>query len=262
MDTIFILLFLVSSFAIFIFAILGLINMRKDKLKAKKRLKGAGASIAISLVSLIGFIATAEEVEPTEQTTPVGAETDKQKEPTKSDADLKVEAEAKKAAEEKEKADKLVAEKEYYLKELDAKVTTQMSEYDTIWNKYWIETFNGVSDGSINVYGAYDNMKSLEQSYDNLYLAFGEIKADGLSKENEKLFKEFISEIQSAATGRAIVAENAQKMFDEGDLSPSKLDKIKQDVAYADGRMMQAAVALTSLKMELGLIEESEETTK
>lgn len=69
MDTIFFLLFLVSSITIFIFVILALINMKKDKEKSVKRWKGAGTSLALSLVTLIGFIFTAEKVDTTEQTT-------------------------------------------------------------------------------------------------------------------------------------------------------------------------------------------------
>lgn len=69
MDTLFFLLFLVSSFAIFIFVILALINIKKDKVKSVKHWKGVGASLILSLVTLIGFIFTAEKVDTTKQIT-------------------------------------------------------------------------------------------------------------------------------------------------------------------------------------------------
>lgn len=259
MDTIFILLFLVSSFAIFIFAILALINIKKDKTKAKKHLKSTVTSTVLSLVTLIGFIATADKVEPTEQTAPV-AEADKSKEPVKSDAESKAETDAKAAAEEKEKADKLTAEKEYFLNEVEQKVNEQLSMYDTVWNELWVSSFNGVGDGSMSVYTAYDNAKKLEDYYNSLSISIGKIEATKLSEENEKLFKEFQSKMKDAALWRGMAAEKAQKMFDSRDVSPSKLNELKEDVSYADNQMMLAAIALTSLKMELGLIEETEET--
>lgn len=177
------------------------------------------------------------------------------KEPVKTEAEIKADEDAKV----KKEADQVAAEKEYYLKEIDTKVTTQMGMYDAAWNEFWVTTFEGVGNGTVSAYTAYDNMKSLEQRYDTLYSSFGAIEADGLSKENEKLFKEFRTDIKNAAMWRGKAAEKAQKMFDSGDVSPSKFDEIKKDVSFADNEMMTAVISLTQLQMNLGMIEETED---
>lgn len=255
MDTIFLLLFLLSFFAIFIFLILALVAKRKDALKSKKHLKSVGISILVSFVTFIGFGVTVDDAKPTEEVAS-DVKADTSKEVAKSEVELKAEVDAKKAAEEKEKTDKLAAEKEYYTTKIDPMVNQQMEAYDKGWNEYWITTFEGVGNGTVNAYTAYDNMKVLKQHYDNLYSAYNQMEAPELSKENEKLFDTFTSKMQSAAMWRGEAVEKAQEMFDTGDASPSKLDEMKKDVAYADNEMMQAAIALTSLKMELGLLEE------
>lgn len=180
--------------------------------------------------------------------------------PEKTEADVKAEAEAKKKAEEEkaaaEKAEaeqKKTAEKEYYLKEIQPKADTQMGMYDEAWDSLWVTTFNGVSDGGMDVYAAYENMKQLEQRYETLKVSIPAIPSEGLSKENKKTFTEFQDRMVSAARWRASIAQKAQEMFDTGDLSPSKMDEIKSEVAQADNEMISAVVSLTSLEMELGI---------
>lgn len=56
MDNLFMVLFLISFIAVFVFIILSLIQfVKKDKFKGMKQLKFAGASIVIFIISFIGF---------------------------------------------------------------------------------------------------------------------------------------------------------------------------------------------------------------
>ena len=272
MDTLFALLFAFTFFALFVLIPIAIFSKKKYPDRSKKYFKYTKISAIVSIASFVLFVIVAD-TEPTNQpetakateTKEVEVETEKEETPEEKatrEATNKAEAEKKAKAvadaKAKEKSDKLAAEKEYYMNEIDSKVTTQLNMYDAAWNEYWVTTFEGISDGTVDVYTAYDNMKNLEQRYDTLYSSIGAIDASGLSKENEKQFKEFVKKMKSAAISRGMAAEKGQKMFDKGDYSPSKFDKMKADVSYADNEMMQAAVALTMLKSNLGMLEETE----
>lgn len=151
--------------------------------------------------------------------------------------------------------EKLEQEKKYYLENVKPKIETQMGMFDSAWDELWKPTFEGIGT-TVDVYTAYDNMKQLEQRYDTLYSSLPEIKGEKLSKENKKLLKEFTDGMRDASMWRGEAAEKAQKMFDSGDYSPSKMDDMKTDIAYADSTMMDAILAYTKLEISLGVIEE------
>ena len=267
MDDLFFVIFLLSLFAIMIFGIMALIRYaKKDSTKGKKQLKSAGISAAVMMVSFIAFVMTAESTETTsEEKTEVSTSKDEEKtkvEKSKEEEPKEVEetaeekaareAEEAKAAEEKA-ANKLAEEKEYYLNEVKTQVDAQLGVYDQVWNDVWRPTFEGISNGTVNVYTAYDNAKAVENQYNALYSTFGDIPDKGLSKENKKLLSEFKSKMKSAAMWRGSAAERAQEMFDEGDYSPSSMEKLQADVGYADSEMMTAVLSLTSLETNLGV---------
>lgn len=245
-------LFGLTGFVITVGAIVLLVIMllRKRPLKVPLILMTTG----------IAFIIIAFALEEPAETETVEAEKPKEEIVEKTEAEIKAEADAKKKADEEkaaaEKAEaekKKLAEKDYYLKEIQPKADTQMGMYDEAWDSLWVTTFNGVSDGSVDIYTAYDNMKQLEQRYQTLQSSIPAIPSEGLSKDNKKTFTEFQNQMTSAARWRASIAQKAQEMFDTGDLSPSKMDEIKAEVSLADNEMINAVVSLTSLEMELGI---------
>lgn len=270
MDTLFALIFAFTFFALFVLIPIAIFSKKKYPDKSKKFFKYTKISAIVSIASFVLFVIVAdteptnepETAKATESKEVVAEKEETPEEKSAREATEKAEAEKKAKADAdakaKEKSDKLAAEKEFYLNEIDSKVTAQLGMYDAAWNEYWVTTFEGISDGTVDVYTAYDNMKNLEQRYDTLYASIGAIDASGLSKENEKQFKEFAKKMKSASMSRAMAAEKGQKMFDKGDYSPSKFDEMKSDVSYADNEMMQAAVALTMLKSNLGILEETE----
>lgn len=169
------------------------------------------------------------------------------------DAIAKEEKERDKKDAKAEAAQKSAAEKEYYAAEIQPKVDTQMGMYDDAWDTLWVPTFNGISDGSVDVYTAYDNMKQLEQRYETLQSSIPAIPDEKLSKENKKTFSEYRDQMANAAMLRASAAKKAQAMFDKGDYSPSSMDEVKVDIESADSQMLSAIVSLTSLEMKLGI---------
>lgn len=267
LDTIFILISIIAFISIFVFIIRAFIQIiKKDREKSKKMFKFSGIALAVTIAGLIGVGATADETEVVEKgEAEVKEDAKKESEPEtketaeekaareateKAEADKKAKAEADAKA--KEKADKLAAEKEFYLKNVKTAVDTQMGMYDKAWSEIWQPTFEGIGT-TVDVYTAYDNMKLLEQRYDTLYSSIGAIDGSGLSKQNEKTFKEFKTNMKNAAMWRGEAAEKARKMFDEGDYSPSRMDKMKTDISYADNEMMKAVISLTSLEATLGV---------
>lgn len=169
------------------------------------------------------------------------------------DAIAKEEKERNKKDAKAEAAQKSAAEKEYYAAEIQPKVDTQMGMYDEAWDTLWVPTFNGISDGSMDVYTAYENMKQLEQRYETLQSSIPAIPDEKLSKENKKTFSEYRDQMSTAAMLRASAAKKAQDMFDKGDYSPSSMDEVKVDIESADSQMLSAIVSLTSLEMKLGI---------
>lgn len=106
-NTLFLVISLLSFVAIIIFIILAIVgSVKKDKVKAKRQIKFAGISLAVMLVTFIGFAATSDSVETTkdvdkEQELPA-VESEKETEEEKALREAK-EAEAKALAEQKAK---------------------------------------------------------------------------------------------------------------------------------------------------------------
>uniref|UniRef100_UPI00052FFF48 hypothetical protein n=1 Tax=Planococcus sp. CAU13 TaxID=1541197 RepID=UPI00052FFF48 len=160
----------------------------------------------------------------------------------------------KEAAEKEEKEiERLAIEKQYYLETVMPQIDEAMSIYDSIWDAYWVPTFNGVSTGQVDAYSAYSNMKDIRNLYDQLETKFYNISDDKMSEENKELITEYTREMASAARYRASAAKKAQKMFDTGDYSPSTMDKITAEVNKADKDMLNAILSLTSMEMQLGI---------
>ncbi|GGA31392.1 hypothetical protein [Psychrobacillus lasiicapitis] len=245
------------GFTVGIFMLIILLIRRKPK---KKWGLITGGAFALTVLGA-AISPSVEETEKKEtETVETAGEVAKTEEPTaeekaKNEAEAKAKAEEEKKAKEAEKAEeskkKLAKEKEYYINEIKSKVDTQMQMYDDAWSSVWQPTFEGVGNGTVDVYTAYDNMKTVEQRYKTLQSSIPAISDEGLSKENQKLFSEFKSKMRNASMWRAEAAIKAQKMFDKGDFSPSSLDKMKGDVEYADSEMLSAIISLTTLEATL-----------
>lgn len=227
--------------------------------KPKKKL-GIFTGVAFALIIFGVAIAPPLEEETTKEeskTTKVAEDTQTPEEKKAAeDAKAKEEAVKKENAEVEKKANaekKLAAEKEYYLKEVKTKIDAQMGMYDNAWSTIWVPTFEGISDGSVDIYKAYENMKNLEQRYKTLESSFPAIPDEGLSKENKKQLNDFRSKMRFASMWRSKAAAKAKDMFNDGDFSPARLDEVKTDVGYSDNELLQAAVALTTLETALGI---------
>lgn len=237
--------FLITVISIVLLAILFL---KKKALKIPLTLAGIGIIFIFIAFALEDPAST--EVASDEKEAPV-EETQEEKDAA---AELAKEQEEKKEAEEKADAEKAKAtEKEYYVNEIQTKVDTQMNMFDEAWSTFWIPTFEGISDGTVDRYEAYENMKSLEQRYETLRSSLPAIEADGLSKENQETFDAFIEKMRSASWWRIEGAKKAQDMFDRAEYNPSEMDDITSDISIGDDEMMQAITSLAILNQKLGI---------
>lgn len=159
----------------------------------------------------------------------------------------------KEATQKADREEKLAKEKSYYSEVIRPQVDDLTETYDGAWSELWTPTFEGVSNGTVDVYVAYSNMKELKGIYDNMRVAVTEISGDDLSKENQKLLDKYTLNMSDAAMWRASSAKKAQKMFDSGDFSPSTLDDIMVEVGYSDNSMMEAVISLSSMELGLGI---------
>ena len=158
------------------------------------------------------------------------------------------EANAKKLAEDKKKTDKANYEK--YTKPT---IDNLLNEYDMIWSNLWSPAFTGLSNGSMSQYDAYQNIKSVEIRYENMYSAFNDIPTNKLSSADKKAVKSFISKMQDAAIRRQMAAGKAKKMIDKLDFTPSTMDKITSDINLADSYMLEALAEIVILENNYGI---------
>ena len=153
------------------------------------------------------------------------------------------------------KDEKLAKQKEFFINNTQPAIDEWTKSYDKLWNEGWQPTFEAIGNGSRDVYTAYDNMKTIKDGYRTLNVN-DSIPVEGLSKVHQKAVKEAMRQLSYSASSRQMAADKAMKMFDEGNFSPSHMDKIKSDIASADSFLMDGVMKITTIKMDLGLIEE------
>ncbi|RNC98693.1 hypothetical protein [Lysinibacillus halotolerans] len=177
-----------------------------------------------------------------------------------------VESETKEVAETSEKTEEPKEESTekpsqdevtYYQTEVLPAIDDFQAEYDRIWNDLWVTTFNGVSDGSVDVYTAYRNMTFIETNYNVLSDNIAEFEGGNLSKENKKLLESYKEKLIESADYRAIASRSAAEMFDEGNLKPSKVEEIKSIISSGDVELMQAMANRLSIEENLGLTQQT-----
>lgn len=151
-------------------------------------------------------------------------------------------------------ADLNAKDAEIYNKDIVMHLDAFQDEYDKHWANNWVPTFEGVSNGTVDIYEAYTTLNSLEKYYNGLGNKIYNTKLPKLSKDNQKLLKAYLSDFQSAILTRSRAASEAAKMFDSGEFKPSEMEKIKSTVGYADQELLSALVQRTTLEQNLGLI--------
>lgn len=155
----------------------------------------------------------------------------------------------------------LEKQKEHYLTNIKPEIEKAMKIYDQAWEDGWVPTFEAISTGNANIYTAYDNLKIIKNVYRDLSVSVDKIPVDGLSKEHQETLKSALRDFSYASTSRQMASEKAMKMIDNNDYSPSTVEKIKNDISSSQSRMISAIASITSVELELGVIQEDEQAT-
>jgi len=205
--------------------------------------------ILILVVIVIGAIGNAIE----------GDDTTKEKsdETTQVPASTNAEKESEEPANEevKKEEDTSVKDAEIYKNEIVIHLDAFQDEYDKYWTNNWVTTFEGVSNGTIDRYKAYETLNSLEKYYTGLGNKIRNTDLPKLSKENQKILKDYLSDFKSAILTRSRAASEAADMFDKGEFKPSEMEKIQSTVGYADQEIISAMTNRAKLEQNLGLAE-------
>ena len=164
-----------------------------EEIKLKKFLKfGCGGSIALFVIFVVLVIFIG------------GNESEKNKENVNKEVDT-TEADVK----EEIKVDANVKDAEIYKNEIVIHLDAFQDEYDKHWTNNWVTTFEGVSNGTVDQYAAYKTLNSLEKYYTGLGNKIRNTELPELSKDNQKLLKDYISDFQSAVLTRTGAASRS-----------------------------------------------------
>ncbi len=164
----------------------------------------------------------------------------------------------KEAEAEKAEADAANKAKEYYETNVQPQMVNYIAEYDLIWDELWAPTFNGIADGSVDVYTAYNNLGDLEELYRKLERNIADIKTDkkAQGKDDSDRVSSMRSNFANGAAMRKEAAKQARKMLDKGDFSPSEMEKIMDTISLSDNNTLQALAIKAELEMKYGLLDE------
>lgn len=160
------------------------------------------------------------------------------------------EEQEKKEAEEKANKERAV---ETYLTITSKELDEIEEEFDRIWTELWVTTFDGIASGSVDVYTAYDNMKSAKRYYEFLQTQLANVETDKYTEEAKDALTTYKSEYHSTIAKRIDAIKKAMTMFDKGTYKPSEIDKIDSKVASATQGLVKTVAARFTLELALGL---------
>jgi hypothetical protein len=270
------LLLFASTIGFIVFPILALVSLVKKNGKAKRNMKFMAGSFGVMILSLVLIGATAEDSETASKSekpvkeekvveeTPEQKAEREAKEKVEVEAKAKVEAEEKAKAVEKAKADaevKAKAEdakakkekvKQAYLEEIKPKADMYLKAYDENWDKIWQPTMKAIGDGNTDFYGAYNNMQTIIDNYEGgRFISIDAVK--GMSKDNKKQLDTYGDKLGEAFTFRVMAVKIARDGFNVGNITPENANKMQSYIEMADSSMIEAAVSLTALEIDLGV---------
>ena len=124
------------------------------------------------------------------------------------------------------------------------------------WDLYWTQTFNGISQGKIDQYKAYDNLSQLTKLLEQYQKDFREIGEDehiydGIKGEQLDKLKQADEDYSTSVYTMKTACKKAKEMFDNGEYKPSTFEKIKKDVDMAIGFIAKAESEVNEVEKAL-----------
>jgi len=181
-------------------------------------------------------------------------ETPKTKKAEPANATIKDEDDEKKKA--KEEKDPIEIDKDYYTKNYQEKVSTIMKEYDKLWNENWRPAMKVIADTPEKFKDIKDSMDKIEEGYGELNVTVIDLEVKGMGKENNEALSEYRENISKAISYRGNAGRAINQAIDgTADLN-SRFEEAEKSVELSDKYVIEAAISLTKLENNLGLIKE------
>ena len=231
MDTIFLIIVLISLLSILIFGVKSVLSLiKKESFERKHNLKFTGIALIILVASFVGFGLTTEDSEEVETVI---------KEPAQV-----------KATNVLESSDGSAEQKEYYLTYTRPYVEDLLKKFDGTWNEFWKGTASKMSDSQITANDAINQFTLLKTSYKFLREENMDPPVEKLSKEHKKKIELFTKNLNTAILKREEATDYAIKTL-KG--SYSNMDKPVELISESDNFVMDASIALVTLESDLGI---------
>lgn len=180
-------------------------------------------------------------------------ETPKTKKAEPANATIKEDDEKEKAKEEK---DPVEIDKDYYTRNYQEKVSNIMKEYDKLWNENWRPAMEVIANTPEKFKDIKDSMDKIEEGYGELNVTVIDLEVKGMSKENNKVLSEYRENISKAISYRGNAGRAINQAIDgTADLN-SRFEEAEKSVELSDKYVIEAAISLTTLENNLGLIKE------
>ncbi|UTG99354.1 hypothetical protein [Macrococcoides canis] len=180
-----------------------------------------------------------------------GENKDKENEPNQPTTDTKKQEDKKVVSKEKDETTEKQPEnhnEEYKL--FRKNINSHISKFDEVWDKNWVVSFNGISDGSVDRFTAYENMNNLINENRLLIDQFESLETpEYFNKNEEKDFEDFKRNMVDSLLLRNSAAEKAMKMFDSGEMSPSTVSDTKSIMNSSNNSMQMGIASLTSIDL-------------
>lgn len=144
----------------------------------------------------------------------------------------------------------------------------QFCDYDAeikdAWDNGWSATINGMTDGQVDRYTAYSNMKSLHEYFEKQRIDAGSRMPvpESITGEAKDQLKSAVGDYRSALTARKNAAEKLENILNAGDPKPAELDEVKKEVETAAQFEVQASAKVAAVFKSLGIEMKRSETTK
>lgn len=176
----------------------------------------------------------------------------------------KAEEEAKQKAEtEKQKVEEAAAKKaaeDQQVKEAfqawNNNVTSYLQTVDNDWEQLWKNTLNDVSNQSMDIYTAYNNIDKLDQRLLDTRKQFMHLETPtGLSKEQEDALNQAKSDYEAWIYCRRQACEEMKDMLNTGSFPPAKMKEVTDNISQGDAFLINASAAVVNIQKELGLLE-------
>lgn len=131
-----------------------------------------------------------------------------------------------------------------------------VKEVDDNWQGLWVNTLNGLSNKSIDIYTAYSNIVTLENKLERPWRELNHLEPPkGLSEEHQEKLEEAAQHFGTWAYCRRNACKLYTEMLNQGNFSPQKVNEVKEEINSGDALMMQGWILVNEVKADLGIKE-------